>query len=120
MLGSLTGRRGDAVRGREIALSREHGNCAICHVIPAPDEMVHGDVGPSLKGVADRLSEGQIRLRVVDERRVNPKSIMPSYFRVDGLKRVAPAYAGKPVLAAEDIEDIVAFLGTLRKGNETR
>ena len=120
MPGSLTGRPGDAIRGREIALSRERGNCAICHVIPAPDEQVHGDVGPSLRGIADRLSEGQMRFRVVDERRVNPKSIMPSYFRVDGLKRVAPAYAGKSALTAEEIEDIVAFLGTLRKGNATK
>lgn len=117
---SLTGKLGDAANGREIALSRERGNCAICHVLPAPDENRHGNVGPSLKGIADRLSEGQIRLRVVDERRVNPRSIMPSYFRVEGLKRVAPAYAGKPALTPQEIEDVVAFLVTLHKGNETR
>jgi len=117
---SLTGKPGDAARGRAVALSRERGNCAICHVIPAPDEQLHGNVGPSLRGIADRLSEGQIRLRVADERRVNAKSIMPSYYRVDGLKRVAAAYAGKPALTAEEIEDIVAFLATLRKDNEKR
>ena len=120
MPGSLTGKPGDAARGREIALSRAGGNCAICHVIPAPDEKLHGDVGPSLAGIADRLSEDQIRLRVVDERRVNPRSIMPSYFQADGLKRIAPAYAGKTALTAEEIEDVVAFLVTLRKGNEAR
>jgi L-cysteine S-thiosulfotransferase len=117
---SLTGKPGDAKMGQETALSRERGNCAICHVLPASDEKLHGNVGPSLKGVADRLSEGQIRLRVVDARRVNPGSIMPSYFRIDGLKRVAPVYAGKPVLTADEIEDIVAFLVTLRKANEAR
>jgi sulfur-oxidizing protein SoxX len=117
---SLTGKPADAARGRAIALSRERGNCAICHVIPAPDEGLHGNVGPSLKGIADRLSEGQIRLRVADQRRVNPRSIMPSYYRVDGLKRVAAAYAGKPALTADEIEDIVAFLATLRQDNGTR
>ena len=117
---SLTGGPGDAIRGRDIAMSRERGNCAICHVIPGPDARSHGDVGPSLAGVADRLSEGQMRLRLVDGRRLNPSSIMPSYHRVDGMKRVAAAYAGKPVLTAEEIEDLIAFLATLRKDTGTR
>jgi sulfur-oxidizing protein SoxX len=120
MPASLTGRPGDAVRGREIAFSRERGNCVVCHVIPAADENSHGDVGPNLKGIADRLNEDQIRLRIVDERRLNPKSIMPSYYRTQGLKRVAPAYAGKSPLTADEIEDIIAFLLTLRAGKGTR
>jgi sulfur-oxidizing protein SoxX len=111
---SLTGRAGDAVRGREIAFSRERGNCPICHVLPAPDEVLHGDVGPNLKGVATRLTEGQLRSRVVDARRTNPASVMPSYHRLDGLKRVQAVYAGKTVLSAEEIEDVVAYLMTLR------
>jgi L-cysteine S-thiosulfotransferase len=111
---SLTGKPGDAVRGRDIAFSRDRGNCPVCHVMPAPDEKLHGDVGQSLKGVAARLSEGQLRLRLVDGRRLNPTSIMPSYFRLDGLRRVAAAYAGKSVLTAEEIEDVLAFLMTLR------
>jgi len=111
---SLTGSPGDAVRGREIAFNRDKGNCPICHVIPAPDANLHGNVGPSLDGVAGRLSEGQMRLRLVDDRRLNPSSIMPSYYRVDGLRRVAAAYAGATVLTAEDIEDVLAFLMTLR------
>jgi L-cysteine S-thiosulfotransferase len=110
----LTGTPGDAVRGREIAFGRDRGNCPVCHVLPAPDERLHGDVGPSLKGVAGRLSEGQIRLRLVDGRRLNPASLMPSYYRLDGLKRVAAAYAGKPVLRAQEIEDVLAYLVTLR------
>jgi sulfur-oxidizing protein SoxX len=111
---SLTGRAGDAARGRDIALSRERGNCIVCHVLPAPDEKLHGDVGPNLKGVGGRLSEAQMRLRLVDGRRLNPTSMMPSYYRLDGLKRVAAAYAGKPVLTADEIEDVLAYLMTLR------
>jgi L-cysteine S-thiosulfotransferase len=111
---SLTGRPGDAVRGRDIAFGRDLGNCPVCHVLPAPDERLHGDVGPSLKGVAGRLGEGQMRLRLVDGRRLNPASLMPSYYRLDGLRRVASAYVGKPVLTAEEIEDVLAYLMTLR------
>jgi sulfur-oxidizing protein SoxX len=111
---SLTGTPGDPARGREIAFGRDRGNCPVCHVLPAPDERLHGDVGPSLKGVAGRLSEGQIRLRLVDGRRLNPASLMPSYYRLDGLRRVATAYAGKPVLRAQEIEDVLAYLMTLR------
>jgi sulfur-oxidizing protein SoxX len=110
----LTAEPGDTARGREIAFNRERGNCIVCHVIPAPDDRVHGDAGPSLRGVAGRLSEGQMRLRLVDGRRLNPASLMPSYYRVDGLTRVAKQYAGKPVLAAQEIEDVLAYLMTLR------
>ena len=88
-------------------------------MIPAPDERLHGDVGPSLSGVAGRLSEGQMRLRLVDGRRLNPASIMPSYYRVDGLTARGEVYAGKPVLTAQEIEDVLAYLMTLRE-TETR
>ena len=111
---SLTGKPGDAARGREISFSRDRGNCPVCHMLPAPDEKLHGDVGPSLVGVAGRLTEGQLRLRLVDGRRLNPASLMPSYYHQDGLKRVATAYAGKTVLTAEEIEDVLAYLMTLR------
>ena len=111
---SLTGRPGDAARGREIGFGRDRGNCPVCHVMPAPDERLHGNVGPSLEGVAGRLTEGQMRLRLVDGRRLNPASPMPSYYRLDGQKRVAAAYAGKTVLTAEEIEDVLAYLMTLR------
>lgn len=111
---SLTGKPGDAGRGRETTFARERGNCPICHVLPAPDASLHGDVGPSLVGVADRLSEGQIRLKLVDGSGRNPSTVMPAYYRVGGLKRVAAAYAGKTVLTAEEIEDVIAFLMTLR------
>jgi L-cysteine S-thiosulfotransferase len=110
----LTAQVGDAAQGREIAFGRERGNCIVCHVIPAPDDRAHGDVGPSLEGIAGRLSEAQMRLRLVDGRRLNPASLMPSYYRVDGLTRVARQYAGKSVLSAQEIEDVLAYLMTLR------
>ena len=112
---SLTGGAGKVVSGRQLAFARDRGNCIACHVIPAPDEASHGNLGPSLRGVADRLNEGQIRLRLVDMRRIAPATIMPAYHRVDGLKRVAAALAGKPVLAAQEIEDVLAFLMTLHE-----
>jgi len=111
---SLTGRPGDAARGRDIVLSRERGNCIACHEVPAPDRRFHGDVGPSLDGIAARLGEAELRARLVDARRVTPSSIMPAYHRVDGFRRVAAAYAGRPVLTAEEVEDVLAFLMTLR------
>jgi sulfur-oxidizing protein SoxX len=111
---SLTGKTGNAARGREISFSRDRGNCIVCHAMPAPSEGLLGEVGPSLAGVAGRLTEGQIRLRLVDGRRLNPSSLMPSYYRTDGLKRVAAAYAGRTVLTAEEIEDVLAYLMTLR------
>ena len=112
---SLTGRVGDAARGRAIVVSRQRGLCLLCHSGPFPEERFQGTIGPDLDGVGRRLSEGQIRLRLVDSRRVNPDTIMPSYYRIDGLTRVAPAWQGKPVLTAEEIEDVVAFLTTLRQ-----
>jgi sulfur-oxidizing protein SoxX len=112
---SLTSEPGDAGRGREVVMSRERGNCVACHVVPSPEQRSHGNVGPSLDGVGSRLSQGQLRLRLVDARRLNAASVMPSYYRQDGLTRVAQAYAGKPVLTAQEIEDAVAFLMTLRQ-----
>jgi sulfur-oxidizing protein SoxX len=110
----LTAEPGDAARGREVAFNRERGNCIVCHVMSGADARSHGNVGPSLEGVAGRLGEGQMRLRLIDSRRLNPASLMPSYYRVDGLTRVARQYAGKPVLAAQEIEDVLAYLMTLR------
>ncbi len=110
---SLTGAAGNAARGREIVLGQTRGNCAICHAVPAPDEKYHGDLAPRLHGVGSRLNRGQIRLRMVDSRRINPRSIMPAYYRIEGLKRVAAAFSGKTVFTAAEIEDVVAYLATL-------
>jgi sulfur-oxidizing protein SoxX len=99
-------------RGKAIVAARET-HCVLCHEVPGlPGPM--GDVGPALAGVGARLSQGELRLRIVDSTRVNPATRMPSYHRVEGLRRVAPELRGKPVLSAQQVEDVVAFLGTLR------
>jgi L-cysteine S-thiosulfotransferase len=111
---SLTGAAGDAAAGKKIVLDRHVGLCLLCHSGPFPEERFQGDLAPSLAGVGARLSAGQIRLRIVDASRVNPQTIMPAYFRTEGLTRVAPAQRGKTVLSAQQIEDVVAFLVTLK------
>ena len=111
---SLTGTKGDAARGRAIIANRQVGLCLLCHSGPFPEERFQGTIGPDLNGVAARLSEGQIRLRIVDPSRTNPDSVMPAYFRTDGLTRVAPSLRGKPILSAGQIEDVIAFLVTLK------
>jgi len=110
----LTGAKGDPARGRTIVITRQIGMCLLCHSGPFPEERFQGDLAPDLKGAGSRWSEGQLRLRIVDASKLNPKTIMPSYYVVDGLNRVAPAFRGKPILTAEQVEDVVAFLTTLR------
>jgi L-cysteine S-thiosulfotransferase len=111
---SLTGAPGDPARGKVIMTSRQTGLCLLCHSAPLPEEKFQGTIGPELGGTGSRYSEGDLRLRIVDSRHFNPDTIMPSYYRLDGLERVAPAFRGKSVLSAEQIEDVVAFLKTLR------
>lgn len=111
---AIGGVAGDADRGRALVLARESANCVLCHALPDPGVRFSGNVGPPLGGVARTLSVAQLRLRVVDDIRVNPKTIMPSYYRVDGFDRVATAYRGRPILDARQVEDIVAYLATLK------
>ena len=111
---SLTGAKGDPVRGRAIITNRQLGLCLLCHSGPFPEERFQGNLAPDLAGAGKRWSEGQLRLRIVDSSRITPTSIMPAYHRTDGLVRVAPAWRDKPVLNAEQIEDVVAFLTTLK------
>jgi L-cysteine S-thiosulfotransferase len=111
---SLTGAKGDPARGRAIVVNRQVGLCLLCHSGPFPEERFQGNLAPDLRGAGARWSEGQLRLRIVDSGRINPSSIMPAYHRTEGLARVAPAWRDKPVLTAEQIEDVVAFLMTLR------
>ena len=113
MPASQTGAQGDPVRGRAIVASRQQGLCLLCHSGPFPEERFQGDLAPDLRSAA-KLTEGQIRSRIVDPRRANPESIMPAYFRAEGLTRVAPALRGKTILTAEQVEDVVAYLMTLR------
>jgi sulfur-oxidizing protein SoxX len=111
---SLTGTPGDAIRGRALVLNRT-STCILCHSGPFPEEKFQGDLAPDLAGAGSRWSQGQLRLRLVDAGQLNPATIMPSYYRVDGLERVGPAWRGKPILSAEQIEDMVAYLMTLRE-----
>ena len=110
---SLTGAKGDPARGRAIVANRQVGLCLLCHSGPFPEERFQGDLAPDLRTSA-RLTEGQIRQRIVDPTKVNPQSIMPAYYKSEGLTRVAPAYRGKTVLTPEQIEDVVAYLITLK------
>jgi sulfur-oxidizing protein SoxX len=112
---SLTGVPGDPARGRTIVTNRQVGLCLLCHSGPFPEERLQGDLAPDLKGAGVRWTEGQLRLRIVDSSRVTASTIMPAYYRTDGLTRVAAAFRSKPVLSAEQIEDVVAFLKTLRE-----
>jgi L-cysteine S-thiosulfotransferase len=111
---SLTGAPGDPARGRAIVTNRQVGLCLLCHSGPFPEERFQGNLAPDLSGAGARETEGELRLRMVDASRLKPDTIMPAYYRVDGLERVAPAFKGKPVLTAEQIEDVVAYLVTLK------
>ncbi len=111
---SLTGAKGDPARGRAIVTNRQTGLCLLCHSGPFPEERFQGNLAPDLAGAGKRSSEAQLRLRIVDSSRINPATIMPAYHRTEGLTRVAPAWRDKPILSAEQIEDVVAFLMTLR------
>ncbi len=112
---SLTGGRGDPAKGRSIVATRTQGLCLLCHSGPIPEERLQGTLAPNLAGAGSRSTEGQLRLRIVDASRVNPDTIMPPYYRTDGLERVSKSFAGKPILTAEEIEDVVAYLLTLRE-----
>ncbi|AYQ29816.1 sulfur oxidation c-type cytochrome SoxX [Polaromonas sp. SP1] len=111
---TLTGTPGDAARGRAIVANRQLGLCLLCHTGPIPEERFQGNLAPDLSGAGTRWTEGQLRLRIADAQRLNPASIMPAYYRTDGLVRVNASWQGKPLLEAQQIEDVVAFLLTLK------
>jgi L-cysteine S-thiosulfotransferase len=108
----LEGLKGDATRGEEIVRDRRIGNCLICHRLPFPNELFQGEIGPELTGIGARLTEGQIRLRLIDESSISPQTIMPPYYRVKDLNNVAPEYLGLPGLSAQQLEDVVAYLSS--------
>ena len=111
---SLTGQPGDAARGRAIVANRSVGLCLLCHSGPIAEERFQGNLAPSLAGAGARWSEGQLRLRIVDGARLNADTIMPAYYRTSGLQRVARSFDGKTLLSAAQVEDVVAYLATLK------
>lgn len=116
---SPTGVSGDVANGRRIALNRNEGSCVLCHAVPdpavsGPSQPFSGNIAPPLAGTGARLSVARLRLRIVDSTRVNPQTPMPAYYRTAGLQQVAAAYQGKPILTAQQVEDVVAWLATLK------
>jgi L-cysteine S-thiosulfotransferase len=116
MAQSLTGQTGDPVRGRAIAADARKGNCIICHAMPIPELScdAFGNIGPSLAGIGSRLSAPELRQRIADPRVLSPNTVMPPYFATTGLTRVRTAYVGKTILSAQEVEDLVAYLASLK------
>ncbi len=110
----LTAELGDPVRGRRIVRDTSNVTCLICHAMPIPEDPDHGTIGPPLAGVGDRYSAAELRLRLVDPKILNPETVMPSYYRVDSLFRVPEAYRDRTIYSAQEIEDVIAYLTTLR------
>lgn len=111
----LTATPGDPARGRAIVADRTKGLCLLCHAGPIPEEQFQGNLAPDLVGAGSRWSIAELRLRLVDGRALNPETIMPSYYSLSGTSRVGAPWRGKPVLGAQQIEDVVAYLATLRE-----
>ena len=119
-LDQLLAAPGDPARGRAIVADRQKSLCLLCHTGPIPEERFQGTLAPSLAGAGSRWPQGALRLRLVDPRAFNPESLMPSYARTEGLTRVGKAWTGRPILADQDIEDVVAYLATLREAGESQ
>lgn len=113
---SLTGVPGDVQRGKAVAVNSDLGNCLICHQLTIPEVLAgaSGDIGPSLDGVGSRLDPAQIRQRIVDPKAIDPDTVMPAYYVASGLNRVQQKYEGQTILSAQQVEDLVAYLGTLQ------
>jgi sulfur-oxidizing protein SoxX len=112
---SLTGKPGDPVNGRKVAINRKLGNCLACHTLPAPEQQFHGVIGADLRGIASRYSQGELRLRIVNSKILNPESFMPAFYRNTGLTRVLKKWKGKTILKAQQVEDVLAYLATLKE-----
>ena len=110
---SLTGVPGDPVKGKKLAIKRKKGNCLACHAMPIPEQQFHGEVGPDLSGVGSRMTEAELRMRLVNSKALNPDTIMPAFHKV-ALNRVLKKFKGKTILGAQEIEDIIAYISTLK------
>jgi len=111
---SLTGKAGDAAKGRKIAYNRKQGNCLACHKMPIPEQQFHGQIAPDLEGVAGRVTEAAMRLRIVNPKVINPATFMPAFYRNSGFTRVLKKFKGKSILSADQVEDLVAYMMTLK------
>jgi sulfur-oxidizing protein SoxX len=105
---------GNAESGRALVANRQAGLCLLCHSAPIPEERFQGNLAPDLSGVGDRYTRSELRQRIADSSAINPSTIMPSYAKTAGLARVAPAYRDKPIFTPQQIEDVVAYLATLK------
>jgi sulfur-oxidizing protein SoxX len=110
----LTGKPGDPVKGRQLFATPAKGNCLSCHQAPIPEELFHGKIGPELDEVGARLTAAEMRLRIVDPKSLNPDTMMPAFYKLDGLNRVMKSWQGKTILSAAEVEDIIAYLQTLK------
>ena len=111
---SLTGAPGDPVNGRKVAINRKKGNCLACHQMPIPEQQFHGEISPDLSGVGARYTEAELRMRVVDPKVFNEDTIMPAFYKNAGLHRVLKGFQGETMLSAQEVEDVVAYLMTLK------
>ena len=111
---SLTGKPGDPVNGKKVVIGRKKGNCLACHIMPIPEEQFHGLTGPDLNGVGDRMDEAELRMRIVDPKIIDSDTMMPSFYRTADLHRVLKKFQGKTILSPQEVEDVVAYLMTLK------
>jgi len=111
---SLTGKKGNSDKGRKLVINRKKGNCLACHTMPIPEQPYHGKVGPDLNGVASRYEEGELRLLIVNPKIVNETTMMPAFYKNSGFNRVHKKFKGKTILSAQEVEDIVAYITTLK------
>ncbi len=113
---SLTGTPGNPDKGKKVFLNRKKGNCLACHVVSSlKDQPFHGEVGPPLDGTASRWSEGELRLRIVNAKALNEDTIMPAFYRTKDLHRVLKKFKGKPMLSAQEVEDVLAYVMTMKE-----
>ncbi len=119
---SLSGAAGNPDVGADI-MNKGAGNCIACHQVTALEHLpFHGEIGPSLDGAADRWTEGELRGIVANAKEWFPDTMMPAFYKTEGFVRLGNAYTGKahegdvaPLLTAQQVEDVVAFLMTLKE-----
>ena len=106
---------GDPQAGRSLVASRQKGLCLLCHSGPFPEEPFQGNIAPNLSDLVANLSATQLRARIMNPAITNPQTIMPSYYQPEHLTRVSKPYQGQSILSLKEIDDVVAYLMTLKK-----